>query len=135
MTTFYNKNFQANLAQMPFTASKDKEYGDCYFDISKTEKRLIRATLKTYENTGTYVFLKLFKRKDNEYEFEQRISLTTEEFDKLMKKSGRIRNSVPVSEGKKDTSVTKKPVAKKPKLAEKDSGYESASSSSAASTD
>ena len=74
---------------MPFTASKDEEYGDCYFDISKTEKRLIRATLKTYENTGTYVFLKLFKRKDNEYEFEQRISLTTEEFDKLMKKSGR----------------------------------------------
>ena len=135
MTTFYNKNFQANLVQMPFTASKDKEYGDCYFDISKSEKRLIRATLKTYENTGTYVFLKLFKRKDNEYEFEQRISLTTEEFDKLMKKSGRIRNSVPESEGKKDTSVAKKPVAKKPKLAEKDSGYESASSSSAASTD
>ena len=111
MTTFYNKNFQANLVQMPFTASKDKEYVDCYFDISKTEKRLIRATLKTYENTGTYVFLKLFKRKDNEYEFEQRISLTTEEFDKLMKKSGRIRNSVPESEGKKDTSVANKPVA------------------------
>ena len=117
---------------MPFTASKDKEYGDCYFDISITEKRLIRATLKTYENSGTYVFLKLFKRKDNELEFEQRISLTTEEF---MKKSGRIRFSVPESEGKKDTSVAKKPVAKKPKLAEKDSGYESASSSSAASTD
>ena len=42
---------------------------------------------------------------------------------------------MPESEGKKDTSVTKKPVDKKPKLAEKDSGYESASSSSAASTD
>ena len=69
--------------QMP---SKDKEYGDCYFDITKTKKRLIRATLKTYENTGTYVFLKLFMRKDNEYEFEQRTSLTTEKFDKLMKK-------------------------------------------------
>ena len=52
-----------------------------------------------------------------------------------MNKSGRIRNSVPESEGKKDTSVAKKQVAKKPKLAEKDSGYESASSSSAASTD
>ena len=71
---------------MSFTASKDKEYGDCYFDIFKTEKKLIRATLKTYENTGTYVFLKLIKRKDKEYEIEQRISLTTEKFDKLMKK-------------------------------------------------
>ena len=53
---------------MPFTASKDKEYVDCYFDISEPEKRLVRAALKTYDSTGTYVFLKLFKRKDNEYE-------------------------------------------------------------------
>ena len=101
MTTFYNKNFQANSVQMPFTASKDKEYGDCYFDISKTEKRLIRATLKTYENTGTYVFLKLFKRKDNEYEFEQRISLTTEEFDKLMKKVAGYETRCQSQKGKK----------------------------------
>ena len=92
---------------MPFTAIKDKEYGDCYFDISETEKRLIRATLKIYEHTGTYVFLKLFKRKDNEYEFEQRISLTTEEFDKLLKKSGRIRNSVPESKGKRKLRLLK----------------------------
>ena len=86
---------------MPFTASKAKEYGDCFFHISKTEKKLIRATLKTYENTKSCVFLKLFKRKDNEYESEQRISHTTEEFVKLMKKNGRIRNSVQESEGKK----------------------------------
>ena len=52
-----------------------------------------------------------------------------------MKKSGKIRNSVPESEGKKGTSVAKKALAKKPKLAEKGSGYESASSSSAASAD
>ena len=70
---------------MSFTAREDKEYGDCYFDISNTEKRLIRATLKTCEITKTYVCLKFCKRKDNENEFEQRIFLTTEEFDKLMK--------------------------------------------------
>ena len=29
------------------TASADKEYGDCYFDISENSKRLVRATLKT----------------------------------------------------------------------------------------
>ena len=47
---------------MPFTSTKDTEYGDCYFDVSKTDKRLIRATLKNMEKTGTYVFLKLFKK-------------------------------------------------------------------------
>ena len=54
------------LHTMPFTSTKDTEFGDCYFDISKTDKRLIRATLKTYEKTGTYVFLKLFKKAAEE---------------------------------------------------------------------
>ena len=75
---------------MLFTASKDKEYGDCYFDISITEKKLTGSTLKTYENTGTNVVSRLYKRKDKEYEFEQGISLTTEEFDKIMKKSSKM---------------------------------------------
>ena len=26
---------------MPFTSTKDTEFGDCYFDISKTDKRLM----------------------------------------------------------------------------------------------
>ena len=47
---------------MPFTSTKDTEFGDCYFDNSKTDKRLKRATLKSYEKTGTYVFLKLLKK-------------------------------------------------------------------------
>ena len=52
---------------MPVSATKDSEFGDSYYDTSKTEKRLIRATLKTYEKTGTYVFLKLFKKVDDDY--------------------------------------------------------------------
>ena len=63
---------------MPFTSTKDTEFGDCYFDISKTDKGLIRATLKTYERTGIFVFLKLFKKATDYSEFEQRISLTLE---------------------------------------------------------
>ena len=82
---------------MPFSATKDSEFGDSYYDISKTEKRLIRATLKTYEKTGTYVFLKLFKKVDDDYEFRQRLSLTTEEFDKLIKKAPKIRETFPLS--------------------------------------
>ena len=75
---------------MPFSSTKDSEFGDSYYDISKMEKRLIRATLKTYENTGTYVFLKLFKKVDEDYEFQQRLSLKTEEFDKLIKRAPNI---------------------------------------------
>ena len=43
---------------MPFTSSEDTLFGYCYFDNSQTEKRLVRATLKTYEKTETYVFVK-----------------------------------------------------------------------------
>ena len=41
---------------MPFTAEKDAEFGDAHFDVSKSEKRLIRATIKSYEKTGSYIF-------------------------------------------------------------------------------
>ena len=82
---------------MPFSATKDSEFGNSYSDISKTEKRLIRATLKTYEKTGTYVFLKLFKKVDDDYEFQQRLSLTTEEFDNFIKKAPKIRETFPLS--------------------------------------
>ena len=75
---------------MPFSATKDSEVGESYYDVSKMEKRLIRATLKTYKKTGTYVFLKLFKKVDDDYDFQQRLSLTTEEFDKLIKKLPRL---------------------------------------------
>ena len=33
---------------MTFTAGLDDEFGDAHFDVSKNEKRLIRATLKTF---------------------------------------------------------------------------------------
>ena len=78
---------------MPFTSTKDTEFGDCYFDISNTDKRLIRATLKTYERTKTYVFLKLFKKTAEEYEFEQRISLTLQEFGNLVNTAEKILES------------------------------------------
>ena len=77
---------------MPFTFTKDTEFGDCYFDISKSDKRLIRAMLKTYERTGTYEFLKLFKKTAEEYEFEQRNSLTLQEFGNWSTRQRRYLN-------------------------------------------
>ena len=70
---------------MLFTADKDAEFGNAHVKISRNEKRLIRAAAETYEKTGTYMFRKFFKKAEKEYEFEQRITLTLEEFEKLTK--------------------------------------------------
>ena len=96
---------------MPFTSTKDTEFGDCYFDNSKTDKRLIRATLKTYERTGTYVILKLFKKATDDYEFEQRLSLTLGKFQNLFNSASKIQNSAADQQ-----SSPKPPPAKKPKI-------------------
>ena len=76
---------------MPFNSTKLTEFGDCYLDISKTDKRWIRATLKTYEMTGTYVYLKLIKKAESDYEFQQRVS-TVQEFKNLIERSADIRS-------------------------------------------
>ena len=107
---------------MPFTAEKDTEFGDAHFDVSKSEKRLVRATIKSYEKTGSYVFLKLFKKAENDYEFRQRITLTLEEFEKLMKKSPKIRST---ANNSNDTDITAKATpAKKQKLKQQDDDHE-----------
>ena len=54
-----------NKTKTSTTANADKDFGDCFFDISENSKRLVRATLKTYDQTGTYVFLKVFKKQLN----------------------------------------------------------------------
>ena len=77
------------------------------FDISETDKRLISATVKTYEGTGTYVFLKLFKKAESDYEFRQRVFLTVQEFENLIEKSSDIRSQFTEEES------TKPPPAKK----------------------
>ena len=68
----------------PFT-SVDKDFGDSFIDISKTERRFIRVTTKTYEGTGTHHFLKLFKKgADGEFYIDQRVTLTVPEFQELI---------------------------------------------------
>ena len=84
-------------------------------DFSKTDKRLLRSTLRTYERTGKYVFLKLFKKTADEKKFEQRISLNLQEFRSLVKTAQNILESVVQDKSAKDCS-TKPPPNKKPKL-------------------
>ena len=107
---------------MPFTAEKDAEFGDAHFDVSKSEKLLIRATIKSYEKPGSYVFSKLFKKAEHDYEFQQRITLTLEEFEKLMKKSPK---TCAIANNSNDTDITAKAArAKNPKLKQKDDEHE-----------
>ena len=98
---------------MPYTSTKDTEFGDCYFVISKTDKRLIGATLKTFQRTGTYVFLKLFEKTAEEYEFQQRISLTLQEFVNSLNTAENILESE--EQSAKDCSSKPLP-NKRPKL-------------------
>ena len=97
---------------MPFTFTKDTGFGDCYFDISNTDKRLKRATLETYERTGTYDFLKLFKKTAEEYEFEQRNALTLQKFGNLVNTAEKILES----EKSAKVCSTKPPPNKRPKF-------------------
>ena len=109
-------------SKMPFTADKDAVFGDAHFDVSRNEKRLIRATVKTYEKTGTYIFLKLFKKTENEFEFQQRLTLTLEEFEKLTKKSPKIRSAA--ANNNSNDSTSNPPSAKKLRLKQKEDKHE-----------
>ena len=78
-----------------------------FFPRGSFDMRLIRATVKTYERTVTYVFLKLFKKGENDYEFQQRVSLTVQEFENLVEKSGDIRSRFTEEESTKPASEKK----------------------------
>ena len=46
---------------MSSSIDKDIEFCDAYMDISQNEKRIVRASVKTYKITGSYISIKLFK--------------------------------------------------------------------------
>ena len=92
-----------------FTVAKDEAFGDYHVDISQKSSRHIRATVKTYEKTGVYIFVKLFKKKtEGEFTLWQKICFTQEEFEKLLG-AGKLILQPP----------TVKTVTKKPKKSKK----------------
>ena len=91
------------------TLLKDQEFGDAYVDVATSEKRLIRVTTNTYQSSGgTYITIKLFKRRDDRDNFcmQQRVALTVKEFQLLMANRDNIRLG-PVSS--EDAMREKKP--------------------------
>ena len=60
--------------------------------MSETKKQLIKATMKNYDKTGSYVFVKVFKNPDNtNFKLVQQLSLTMTEFDQRMLAGDEIR--------------------------------------------
>ena len=93
-----------------FTLAKDEDFGDYYCDLSEKSNRILRATVKTYEHTGTYVFLKLFKKKpDAEFALVQKITLTKEEFEILLWKGKSVLQPSNIKKVTKKCKKIKKP--------------------------
>ena len=63
-----------------------------YHEISCSSKRIVVASVKTYETTGTYITLRLFKNDSEEFRFSQRINLSAAEFDLLGQKLKTIQD-------------------------------------------
>ena len=67
-----------------YTLESDTNFFDYFRDISSGEKRIVRVGRKTFEKTGTYITLKLYKKTDKEvFKLCQAVTLTTKEFDCL----------------------------------------------------
>ena len=54
-------------------------------DIARSEKLYVVACVKTYDNTGTYISLKLFKKEngDNEFRVNQKLTLSMQELQQV----------------------------------------------------
>ena len=74
--------------------SKDFDYFDLCLEISKTDKRFITANVKTYENTGSYIAVKLLKRDNacDEYRLNQKLTLTLFELGHLTSSFEKIQS-------------------------------------------
>ena len=67
--------------------SSSQDYVDFYHDIARSEKRYVVASVKTYDNTGTYISLKLFNKEngDNEFCLNQKLTLSMQELEQVGK--------------------------------------------------
>ena len=65
--------------------SSSQDYFDFYHDIARSEKLYVVACVKTYDNTGTYILLKLFKKEtgDNDFLFNQKLILSMQELEQV----------------------------------------------------
>lgn len=83
---------------MQVTPEQDATFNDNVFDFSKTEKRLIRVSSKTFDKTGTYITLKVFKKQHmGPFLRAQFLSLTTDEWEQMINSIAAINSSLGLS--------------------------------------
>ena len=114
---------------MEAVLSKDAEYSDNYLDFSANDKRLIRVGVKSYQKTGEYITLKLFKREssDSSYSFNQKITLSSDEFQTFLEKLNKIKRMLAQNKPKternekerQDGQTGQQPPSKKHKVDDK----------------
>ena len=73
--------------------SSSQDYFDFFHDRARSEKRYVVACAKTYDNTGTYISLKIFKKEngDNEFRFNQKLTLSLQELEQVGENIDAIR--------------------------------------------
>ena len=73
------------------TSSQD--YFDFCHDIARSEKRHVFACVKTYDKTGTYISLKIFKKENgvNEFRLNQKLTLSMQELEHVGENIDAIR--------------------------------------------
>lgn len=93
------------------TPNQDYQFGDEVFEISQSSKRWVRASVKVYDSTGKYIFLKLFKAGDDgKFVRHQYVTLSAEEFEELIKRADDIRGLPPTPFNSPDSSTFTTPV-------------------------
>ena len=73
--------------------SSSQDYFHFYHDTAHSEKRYVVACVKTYDNTGTHISLKRFKKEnaDNEFRFNQKLTLSMQELEQVGENIDAIR--------------------------------------------
>ena len=63
--------------------SSSQDYFDFYHNIALSGEQYVVACVKTYDNAGTYISLKFFKKEngDNEFRFNQKLTLSIQELE------------------------------------------------------
>ena len=72
----------------------DTYFYDDFQDISLGEKRIVRVGTKTFDKTGTYITVKLYKKnEDGVFKCYQAVTLTTRELDCLADNYSKIKKN------------------------------------------
>ena len=80
---------------MYLSLENDTDFYDNFQDVSSGEKRIVRVGTQTFDKTGTYITVKLYKKiEDGVFKCYQAVTLTTRDFDCLADNYSKIKKMV-----------------------------------------